>query len=58
MSLPRTTTWRVMDEWITQWSTDESEAHQEPPAPADDEPGIGTNKSRRHRSVSSRKLAR
>ncbi len=54
----RTTTWRVMDEWITRWSTDGNQDDEEPPAPADDEPGIGTNKARRHRSGSSRSLAR
>ena len=43
----RGTTWRVMDEWISQWSAD-AEA---------DEPEIGTRKARRHGSGSSRALA-
>jgi polyhydroxyalkanoate synthase len=46
----RTTTWRVMDEWITRWSTEEPVANAEP--------AIGTNPTRRHRSASSRSLAR
>jgi polyhydroxyalkanoate synthase len=54
----RDTTWRVMDEWITRWSTDGSGDEDEPAPEADDDPSIGTNKSRRHRSASSRSLAR
>ena len=32
----RTTTWRVMDEWISQWSTEEPEAAEEPDARAEE----------------------
>ena len=53
----RTTTWRVMDEWIARWSTDAEEQQPAPPPPAD-EPTIGTNKARRHRSSASRSLAK
>jgi len=53
----RTTTWRVMDEWIARWSTDAEEQQPAPPPPAD-EPTIGTNKARRHRSAASRSLAK
>jgi len=56
----RTTTWSVMDEWITQWSSvPEPDAS---PGPADDTPAasatIGTSRTRRHSSKSSRSLAR
>ena len=51
----RGTTWKVMDEWITRWSTDAEEPDVATAAP--EEPDIGTNKSRRHRSASSRALA-
>jgi polyhydroxyalkanoate synthase subunit PhaC len=51
----RGTTWKVMDEWITRWSTDAGESDVAALAP--DEPEIGTNKSRRHGSASSRALA-
>ncbi len=55
----RGSTWRVMDEWISQWSTDadddadpSTESVTEP-----DGPDIGTSKARRHKSASSRALA-
>ena len=55
----RGTTWRVMDEWITQWST---EAAEDEGASAEaevvEEPAIGTNRARRHRSAASRSLAK
>jgi polyhydroxyalkanoate synthase len=41
----RGTTWRAMDEWISQWSTD------------DERPTIGTSRNRRHGSAGSRALA-
>ncbi len=43
----RHTTWLAMDEWITEWSTD-----NQPEAP------IGTSRKRRHRSASSRALSK
>ena len=43
----RRTTWLVMDEWITQWSTDNV-----PAGP------IGTNRKRRTSSAASRSLAK
>jgi polyhydroxyalkanoate synthase len=43
----RTTTWLAMDEWITQWSTD-----NRPATP------IGTNRTRRHSSAASRALGK
>jgi polyhydroxyalkanoate synthase len=54
----RGSTWVVMDEWITQWSTDEE---QEPPEavgqrPASTARAIGTNPTRRHTSSASRAL--
>jgi polyhydroxyalkanoate synthase len=42
----RRTTWLVMDEWITQWSGNEST------------PTIGTNRKRRHSSAASRSLTK
>ena len=51
----RGTTWKVMDEWITRWSTDAGEPDAASPGPT--EPEIGTRKSRRHGSASSRALA-
>ncbi len=51
----RGTTWKVMDEWITRWSTDAEEPDVAIPVP--DEPDIGTSKTRRHGSASSRALA-
>jgi polyhydroxyalkanoate synthase len=53
----RGTTWRVMDEWISRWSTGSGEEPHEPPAEPDG-PEIGTRASRRHGSASSRALAR
>jgi polyhydroxyalkanoate synthase len=63
----RGTTWAAMDEWIDQWSTEETSvsAAGDPPAPAgapDDAPdggvpAIGTGR-RQHRSAASRSLAR
>ncbi len=50
----RNTTWRVMDEWISQWSGD---AEKSDPDVEPDGPEIGTRKSRRHGSASSRALA-
>jgi polyhydroxyalkanoate synthase len=55
----RGSTWVVMDEWITQWSTDEEE--QEPPeavgqTSASTATAIGTNPTRRHTSSASRAL--
>ncbi|WGY03307.1 alpha/beta fold hydrolase [Nocardioides sp. QY071] len=43
----RTTTWLAMDEWITEWSTD-----NRPATP------IGTNRKRRHSSAASRALGK
>jgi polyhydroxyalkanoate synthase len=53
----RGSTWRVMDEWISRWSTDAQE-----PAPAEvatepEQPALGTSKARRHGSATSRALA-
>lgn len=49
----RTTTWSVLDEWISQWSTD-----PEPdPDPVDEQVSIGTGR-RKHGSAASRSLAR
>ncbi|GEP36436.1 alpha/beta hydrolase [Nocardioides psychrotolerans] len=55
----RTTTWRALDEWIDQWSTDDT--------PGDDgdgaseealpEPSIGTSRTRKHGSAASRALS-
>jgi polyhydroxyalkanoate synthase len=46
----RGTTWRAMDEWISQWSTDQWSTDAEPPT-------IGTSRTRRHGSAGSRALA-
>jgi hypothetical protein len=46
-----------MDEWISQWSTEEPEADEESDAGAEEEPTIGTNRSRRHGSAASRALS-
>jgi polyhydroxyalkanoate synthase len=68
----RNTTWRVMDEWIEQWSTppeaDKSATPKKSPAKkaakkpaakkAADRDGIGTNPSRRYGSAGSRSLGR
>jgi polyhydroxyalkanoate synthase len=51
----RGSTWRVMDEWISQWSTDETQPDTVPTEP--EEPTIGTSRDRRHGSSSSRALA-
>jgi polyhydroxyalkanoate synthase len=53
----RTTTWPVMDEWISRWSTEEA-AEEDAASGAAPEPEIGTNRARRHTSASSRSLAR
>ena len=55
----RGSTWRVMDEWISQWSTDaDDEAEPSTESVTEpDEPDIGTSKTRRHKSASSRALA-
>ena len=51
----RTSTWAVLDEWVAQWSTDDTEE----PASADDPAAtIGTARTRRHGSRASRALAR
>ncbi len=54
----RGTTWAVMDEWITQWSTDADDPASEPDADESGEPTIGTARARRHGSRASRALAR
>ena len=53
----RGSTWRVMDEWISRWSTDADDEPEAPPDTEPDEPEIGTRKTRRHKSASSRALA-
>jgi polyhydroxyalkanoate synthase subunit PhaC len=53
----RTTTWRVMDEWISRWSTEEPGAAEASDARAEAEPTIGTNRSRKHGSAGSRALS-
>ncbi|KAA1425931.1 alpha/beta fold hydrolase [Nocardioides antri] len=61
----RQTTWVVMDEWITQWSTDEKTATTKrsstksssaKSASSKSGSGIGTNPQRRHTSSASRAL--
>jgi polyhydroxyalkanoate synthase len=64
----RGTTWRVMDEWISQWSTAEpvqpkpkkksAAARQRSTPPAAGRETIGTNRNRRYGSAGSRSLAR
>jgi len=57
----RTTTWRVLDEWIGQWSTPEASPADEVTPPRTRTPQrdkIGSNPSRRYNSSSSRGLAR
>jgi polyhydroxyalkanoate synthase len=57
----RTTTWRVLDEWIGQWSQSDAPAPAVKPAPKPRTPqrgNIGSNPSRRYGSGSSRGLAR
>jgi polyhydroxyalkanoate synthase len=53
----RGTTWRVMDEWISRWSTDADDEPEVTPGTEPDEPEIGTRKTRRNKSASSRALA-
>jgi polyhydroxyalkanoate synthase len=53
----RNSTWRVMDEWISEWSTDADDEPGAAPPAEPDEPEIGTSRSRRHKSASSRALA-
>ena len=57
----RGTTWAVLDEWISQWSTDPADGDADgahtPEAVGDDETSIGTGR-RTHRSKASRSLAR
>ena len=60
----RTTTWRLLDEWIGQWSTDADPVADEPKVAKVAKPRtpqrdkIGSNPSRRYGSGSSRSLAR
>ena len=51
----RRTTWLVMDEWITQWSSDTTDETTEVVEPATP---IGTNRKRRHSSAASRSLSK
>lgn len=54
----RATTWRALDEWIDEWSTELPE-QAAPPAERDPAPtAIGTNRRRRHGSAASRALRR
>ncbi|QYJ04017.1 alpha/beta fold hydrolase [Nocardioides panacisoli] len=53
----RHTTWQVMDEWITQWSSDAADDEEDGTAEEATE-GIGTNRRRRHSSSASRALSR
>jgi len=56
----RTTTWRLLDEWIGQWSTDADPVAGEPKVEKPRTPQrdkIGSNPSRRYGSGSSRSLA-
>jgi len=53
----RRTTWVVMDEWISQWSTEEEEPSAKSTAKkTTSAAAIGTNPSRRHTSAASRAL--
>jgi polyhydroxyalkanoate synthase len=52
----RGTTWVVMDEWISQWSTDRDLPAAEPAPTAKTPAPIGTNRTRRHSSSASRAL--
>ena len=57
----RTTTWRLLDEWIGQWSSDADPVAEEPKVAKPRTPQrdkIGSNPSRRYGSGSSRSLAR
>ncbi len=56
----RGSTWRIMDEWISQWSSDADDEQKVAPSTehdGTDEPEIGTSKTRQHKSASSRALA-
>ncbi|MFB9312411.1 alpha/beta fold hydrolase [Nocardioides plantarum] len=55
----RTTTWAVLDDWVSQWSDVGPEPAADPADPSDDEPPtpIGTGR-RRHGSAASRSLSR
>ncbi|MDO9458187.1 alpha/beta fold hydrolase [Nocardioides sp.] len=53
----RTSTWAVLDEWVSQWSTDPSDTAGGDGAGDDAAPTIGTGR-RTHGSASSRSLAR
>ena len=52
----RGTTWVVMDEWITQWSTEREEKAPAKAASTPTAAAIGTNRNRRHSSSASRAL--
>ena len=57
----RTSTWVVMDEWISQWSAADGPSGgggRQTRAEEDEGAGIGTNPERRHGSPGSRSLAR
>jgi len=55
----RGTTWAVMDEWISQYSTDgPADAGSTVSSDANGKPAIGTTRTRRHGSGASRSLAR
>jgi polyhydroxyalkanoate synthase len=51
----RGTTWRAMDEWISQWSTEQWSTEQW--STDAERPTIGTSRNRRHGSADSRALA-
>jgi len=54
----RGTTWTVLDEWISQWSSQDPDTEEDATRPADgDGPTIGTGR-RTHGSKASRSLAR
>ncbi len=54
----RGTTWRALDEWITQWSSDARSERSDGPPPPSTLPTIGTRKKRRHGSAASRALSK
>jgi polyhydroxyalkanoate synthase subunit PhaC len=57
----RASTWRVLDEWVGQWSTDDEPAptvNKAARKPSPDPDAIGVNPTRRYGSASSRNLAR
>lgn len=56
----RRTTWLVMDEWISQWSTEAQAVTSgpSPSSPSEEKPTIGTNRKRKHSSAASRSLAK